>query len=182
MKEIRKERTVVVEEVTFIADDGREFKVDGNITEEQARKNCELHNREIESEKLKRDYDKLQLVTIYNPDNDEIFQICGQINNEEEWETLCLYLRNEYCYSDDFMTNSQPEKYPFRFVADGNCDSVYLWKNAETFTDENGKKVCKKDENGNLIWHQYQPEQLLEALKENVAMLENHIATMNKSK
>jgi hypothetical protein len=186
MKEIRKERTVTIEEVTFIADDGREFKVEGNITEESARKNCELHNKALQKEKLKREFDKLQLVKVYNVDDNYKWNIIGQVHNDEEWETLCLYLENT-CYDADGLNveSDRPSEYPFKFVIYGDDDYCGIWSNYETYTDENGKIQIKYEEvdgKQKPIKKYFQPEQLLEKYKYNIEVLENHIATMNKSK
>ena len=116
MKEIRRERIVpayTVEEVMFIADDDTEFKVDDKIDEATARKRCEQYNKTLDKAKLQRAFDKLSLTRIEDIFDSERGQCAGVVYSDEEWETLCLYLKSQYyeCYDLDAIKD-KPKAYP----------------------------------------------------------------------
>lgn len=118
MKEIRVTKMVEVTEVKFVANDGKEFIGDN------AERECEKHERLMNEEKLKNEFNRLNPKYIHFPIVDWFRCDAGvlTVHLEKEYDfdvTLCDYYESQSDYMElDYFKESKPEIFP--------CDLVIL--------------------------------------------------------
>jgi hypothetical protein len=180
MKEIRRERVIpsyTVEEVTFIADDGTEFKVEGNIDEASARKKCERYNKSLDEAKIQKAFGKLNVVWLEGLNgNPDIGHWIGVVHNDDEWEVLCLYMHQEFCDASGVdVDKDQPASYPAGFAI--GVDGDYCWTR-RTMDEEK----TERNADGKITNYVYRPLSLQELLDQHnaaVAEIEKQIARLD---
>ena len=174
MKEIRKEKTIVVEEVTFVADDGKEFKVENGTTETKARLDCELHNRRLNEAKLRRDFEKLSFLYVGGVEDEERGAYIGQLLNDDDWETLCAFVKMEYGSGAELdVHKDRPQSFPCQGVYFSDSCCFGLWQIGETIVDDEGKSMRR--------YRPITPEEYLEYYTDRTLMLQKQIRKMKRS-
>lgn len=124
MKEIRRTKLVEVEDVKFIANDGKEF------TGDNAEKECIDYERNLDRERVEKEFKKLNPRYIELPCvewfcfNAEIVAVT--VNNEYDYEVT---LKDHFYHCCDFVDweENKPKSFPQDIIVLSNYDYAWIW-------------------------------------------------------
>lgn len=112
MKEIRKIKMVEIEEVKFIADDGKEF------VGENAEHECKVYERQHNENKVRELFERLDTKQISIPfinwycEEAEIWKII--LNSKQDYYTMTDYFKVVRGCCDDYT--EAPKEYPYTMI------------------------------------------------------------------
>ena len=130
MKEIIKKKMVEVEEVKFVADDGKEFIVDEKHFKDRkdAERECSIHENTIKGNALEGEYKRMVVArldmghSVVGFFDDESFMHKLHFEKEADLYTALGYFRHQSTYMEDY-TDFSKFNYPCDAMIFGRWDS-----------------------------------------------------------
>lgn len=152
MKEIINKKMVEVEEVKFVADDGKEFIVDEKHFRDRkdAERECSIHENTIKGNALEGEYKRMVIdrLNIGNSvagffDGDDIFMEKIHLEKEADLYTVLGYFRHYSTYMEEY-TEFNKFEYPCDAMVFGRWDSYIECRPLKDFPINAWKKEATR--------------------------------------
>lgn len=135
MKQIIEIKMVEQKTVRFVANDGKEF------IGENAEHECATYERRLDTEKVKKAFERLDIKPIQMPfiefwygDYGRMWQVT--LNNKQEYYALVDYMIQEEGICTSEMYVKEPKEYPYTTLIASGCEWLYVYKDPDEFIKE----------------------------------------------